>query len=1631
MFAIKNAFRRFVGSSQPTPKEDDEEDLDQTTRSSPPLQTSAIEGDSRRSVGANDVGEAETPKEKKKRKGKRKSSATEQIPRSNDLEQEDVQTEPPSGNNGVGDSLEGHGAEEEEQDAPIERKKTKRRRTSKKKEFEKQPDELILDKLKKKRKSRAKSVVDAHPMVDPELDNPDGAGISEPNTNLQEEVGDHSRAARPVISERIAPQQVEVVLAARSPEDMDGVGNEEHASAGASKRKRKKTFKPWLSEARVIDSSQEHGPKNEHNDTPIRHSAKALGKRKASDMRPETVSKPKRARKSKESPGMTLLDLGFSKESSGSQMATEDLVQTAKDLYLETTMELPEPSPILPPGSKSKTKSKAKAQMMMSGSASTVTPSHVGRRPTPKFTPINRQLAKEPSPQPQVNPVTVSENGLDDTADLSIQAPSSPPKSNKKRKRRNLVNIEEREGEPSQPAAAVNKLASGEKASRPSITAKEPSKESEPIRPGAAVSTPASEREASLSSKKPKKTSKESESTEPSAAVSLPASERKVSQPSKKQKELSKDGPPRKGKLTSRELDAIDTAVQTYRDMHDLTQFRVNELIQGSNASAETKELWKSIRDAVPDVPHRKLYDTCRRRFHNFESRGSWTKEQDEELKDAYAQYPQKWKQIGELISRFPEDARDRWRNYLVCGDNQRKDYWDKEEEDRLREVVADCVEILRKDRRKAKESSMSRDTLEAFVDWQVVSQKMDGSRSRLQCHTKWKQMKEREDSNDEEVTQITKTEWRAEEATRQAQAMAGDEILQLLVAIRDSGAGKESKIPWLLITEAIQKLGKRMALRICFRKLRKKVPGNKNMHFKEILDTLITEFEDTHPYIPERYVDNEYIRPIKRKSTSQIPSTPRRASGAPAEGSRKIQRRTTWGTQDRRANGSSVSSSKKSKKLDSESSEEGPEESQEDSDHGQRRCRKKTKSKPTHEPFVDEESIEQDGSTARLSSSKSRRKSNPQPVITSDEDDEQPHTPKPKKRKKLRESMKMQDESRSQDAVVESGKDQDDEDITEIFESLKKKVPQMRKGKAKNMEHILGEELADRGNPDLGSLGHDNQDDNQWASQFSEEHQPPENKTSGGVTDVDDLDTAEASNDDDEPQGNGQHHGVESELDDDNDGIVNDANLEAEDVSHPPSPTRSTASEDSDDNADGQLDNSQRIGFNNHASSPDLAAKVTVNSTPSQQSEDEEELVGDRQTQVANDEMDLDPENKVSPAAHNAPSSESSSDEEDDQTPDRAESVDLDTLKPATNKHESFNGWRSFCTDTRDLPKAPNQIAHSKSRVTSSSSSSDSGEDPDSDSSSDELPEQGQSFEEQAQTLDHEIGQFGEEEEVDEDHDMAFKEGEIPESDEEMRVPPPPKAKIQQHCKYYSAGGKCAKKDKCRFVHDVKVRAQALQHKEHPDAIPDPGQSVGNPPPSKAKTQQLCKYYSTGNICENQSNCRFVHDVEVRTQAYKAYTDAIRRTQSSENGKTSSKESGDNGAPLHSPRARQSISPDLDTPVKNDGRRSFRARAKQINYDDTAHLNANANDSDFSSTPPPPKVKRQTKKVMEPIVSNTERCGSVSSSDYSIPAEATPKQIRAERMYDESMSEEPEKVGWEASDLPKPKKKNRKSVRA
>lgn len=77
---------------------------------------------------------------------------------------------------------------------------------------------------------------------------------------------------------------------------------------------------------------------------------------------------------------------------------------------------------------------------------------------------------------------------------------------------------------------------------------------------------------------------------------------------------------------------------------------------------------------------------------------------------------------------------------------------------------------------------------------------------------------------------------------------------------------------------------------------------------------------------------------------------------------------------------------------------------------------------------------------------------------------------------------------------------------------------------------------------------------------------------------------------------------------------------------------------------------------------------------------------------------------------------------------------------------------------------------------------------------------------------------------EGDEMRDLSLNDSEDDEKPEVMSsrspaAPPPPpparKADVTRHCKYFSTGGTCGKKSKCRFVHDPQAREAAMKERE------------------------------------------------------------------------------------------------------------------------------------------------------------------------------------------------------------------------
>jgi len=275
------------------------------------------------------------------------------------------------------------------------------------------------------------------------------------------------------------------------------------------------------------------------------------------------------------------------------------------------------------------------------------------------------------------------------------------------------------------------------------------------------------------------------------------------------------------GKFTTEEFAAIDEAISDIRDQNNFTQQEVNDIVQGNIAKlADTvltlRGFWRTITDALPHRTSKSTQKAVRRKYHNFQKRGVFSAEDDEELLENYKIFPNKWAEIGKAMNRYHEDIRDRYRNYLATPERN-GDLWTGEEEQQLLSIIDEVRKNARKShRRKMREGKTNEvfDPDQIAPNYILASERMGGARSRLQIANKWKK--------------LLAEQRRAEDALQSGEESSGDQIVPRKVKYAKSNYDtkmqigdkyrclkvtldamvkysqtKESKIPWGAIQKA------------------------------------------------------------------------------------------------------------------------------------------------------------------------------------------------------------------------------------------------------------------------------------------------------------------------------------------------------------------------------------------------------------------------------------------------------------------------------------------------------------------------------------------------------------------------------------------------------------------------------------------------------------------------------------------------------------------------------------------------------------------------------------------------------------------------------------------------------------
>ncbi|KAI0399950.1 hypothetical protein F4802DRAFT_526422 [Xylaria palmicola] len=296
------------------------------------------------------------------------------------------------------------------------------------------------------------------------------------------------------------------------------------------------------------------------------------------------------------------------------------------------------------------------------------------------------------------------------------------------------------------------------------------------------------------------------------------------------------------GAFTDDEIRSLTQAIERFRDDHNMTQYEVNELIHRS--PREAGELWPHILAICPDRDRQRVINQVRRKFHNFVARGSWTAEQDVELRQLYEQHGNKYAVIGQLINRFSEDVRDRIRNYIVCGDKQKRDQWSQPETDRLVSIVEQAIGVIQQQR--AKRGLDDGRPVEDDISWQLVSQGMDRTRSRLQCIAKWKAIKSRLNGGgvDGETAPIENI---IEQARQTAATMSYRNRSLILKEILKTGQRTDGRIPWLKVRNGLGDKWTRTPLMVVWFRLRRSLPDWPSLDVKETCTLLLQGFQQTH----------------------------------------------------------------------------------------------------------------------------------------------------------------------------------------------------------------------------------------------------------------------------------------------------------------------------------------------------------------------------------------------------------------------------------------------------------------------------------------------------------------------------------------------------------------------------------------------------------------------------------------------------------------------------------------------------------------------------------------------------------------------------------------------------------------
>ncbi|ORY31841.1 hypothetical protein BCR39DRAFT_525659 [Naematelia encephala] len=185
----------------------------------------------------------------------------------------------------------------------------------------------------------------------------------------------------------------------------------------------------------------------------------------------------------------------------------------------------------------------------------------------------------------------------------------------------------------------------------------------------------------------------------------------------------------KRGKFSQAESMAVKQHLAMFQHVNRISDHELVNLVMAKGRMSERRDFpkfWPEVAATVPGRPVKYVKDHVHRMYDPRGRKGAWTKSEDEELLRAYQRFPNEWAKIGDIVDRTELDCRDRYKNELRDRGTRHTGHWTDEE---CRQLVK-CV--------KEANTSLGMDPLGAEAPWDIVCEKMGGTRTRTQCRKKW-----------------------------------------------------------------------------------------------------------------------------------------------------------------------------------------------------------------------------------------------------------------------------------------------------------------------------------------------------------------------------------------------------------------------------------------------------------------------------------------------------------------------------------------------------------------------------------------------------------------------------------------------------------------------------------------------------------------------------------------------------------------------------------------------------------------------------------------------------------------------------------------------------------------------------